>query len=206
MTAKTPKIERHPDLSALLILTSPRFGDHRGFFSETFRQSWLDPFGFDRNFVQDNLSYSKKKFILRGLHFQIGEHAQDKLIRCTRGTILDIAVDLRLGSPTFGRYVQIELSAENGRQLLVPIGFAHGYLTLEEECEVAYKCSAYFDFEADKGLAWNDPQLAIDWPLQGQSPILSEKDAALSKLATLEPYFRFTGTDYQVECLKRGAR
>lgn len=168
-----------------LLLVEPRkFADHRGFFAETFRESSLAEAGFTRRFVQDNHSLSVATGTLRGLHFQKPPHAQDKLIRVLRGRILDVAVDIRENSPTFGRHAAVELSAENGRQLLVPIGFAHGFVTLEPDTEVYYKVTSYYAPESDSGILWNDPALGIDWG-QTTDPVLSAKDEVLPLLAEL---------------------
>lgn len=170
------------EIEGLLLLTPRRFGDERGFFSETFKDVLFEALDLPIRFVQDNHSYSAERGVLRGLHLQRPPFAQDKLVRCTRGRILDVAVDLRVGSPTYGRHVGVELSAENWRQLLVPIGFAHGFLTLTPDAEVMYKVSAPYSAASEDGIAWDDPDLAIDWPLEGRAPILSEKDKVLGAL------------------------
>lgn len=157
-----------------------RHGDARGWFTEVYNQATFAKRGIDVVFIQDNHSYSAPRFTLRGLHFQAPPHGQDKLVRCTRGRIFDVAVDLRGGSPTYGQWVGAELSAENGRQLFVPIGFAHGFLTLESDCEVMYKCSALYAPQSDGGIRWDDPTIGIDWPMPaGQRPELSAKDQVL---------------------------
>lgn len=178
-----------------------KFGDDRGFFSETFRETWLSDKGFTRSLIQDNHSFSQPASVLRGLHFQSGAMAQDKLVRCIRGRILDVAVDIRVGSPTFGHHIAVELNAEKWNQLLVPIGFAHGFVTLEENCEVLYKTSNYYSPDHDKGLAWDDPALGIDWGLEGQQPTLSDKDKHHPKLAELPAYFGYKGLGYEYEIL-----
>lgn len=172
------------ELSGLLLITPKRLGDHRGFFSETFRKDALAAAGFTAEFVQDNQSLSVETGVLRGLHFQTPPFAQDKLVRVLRGRILDVAVDIRKGSPTFGRHVAVELSADNWQQLLVPKGFAHGFCTLEPNTEVAYKVSNYYAPQCDKGLLWNDPALGIDWPVT--DPILSDKDTRHPVLSALD--------------------
>ena len=177
-------------IDGVYLLTPSRFSDHRGFFCESFRQSWFNGIS-DTHFIQDNHSYSKSKDTLRGLHFQIHPFAQAKLVRCTRGSIVDVAVDIRAGSPTFGKYVKAVLSAENGAQLFVPVGFAHGFLTLEDDCEVLYKTSNYYSKECDRGLAWDDPTINLDWALDGRTPILSEKDMAQPKLSDLGSLFHY---------------
>jgi dTDP-4-dehydrorhamnose 3,5-epimerase len=175
----------HPlPIAGLLRIEPKKFTDHRGFFSETFRESALAAAGFHKHFVQDNHSLSTAAGTLRGLHFQKPPHAQAKLIRVLRGRILDVAVDLRCGSPDFGRHVAVELSAENDHQLLVPEGFAHGFITLEPDTEVYYKVTAYYAPESDSGISWNDPDLAIDWQWPG-TPVTSEKDAELPPLSKL---------------------
>ena len=173
----------------VILVTPKRHGDARGFFSETFRADAFAEAGIPGPFVQDNHAYSQQPGVLRGLHFQKPPHAQAKLVRCTQGAIYDVAVDIRQGSPTYGRYVGAELSAENGAQLYVPEGFAHGYLTLTPDCHVQYKTSAYYAPETEGGLAWDDPELAIDWPIKGLDIILSEKDKILPSLSALAPIF-----------------
>lgn len=175
----------------VILVKPPRVGDARGYFSETYRESIYRDNGISGPFVQDNHSLSSARFVLRGLHFQIGPAAQAKLVRCTRGAIFDVAVDIRKGSPTFGAYVGAELSEENGHQLYVPVGFAHGFCTLTPDCEVQYKVSAYYDREHDRGLAWNDPSVGIRWPFEGYEPILSEKDAIQPALSELPDYFSY---------------
>jgi dTDP-4-dehydrorhamnose 3,5-epimerase len=167
-------------------LISPRkFGDDRGFFSETFRKAALSELGFDRDFVQDNHSMSGAKGTVRGLHFQLEPHQQDKLIRVIHGAVLDVAVDIRPHSPTFGRHVAVELSAGNWNQLLVPRGFAHGFQTLTENCEVLYKVTDYYAPHAEKGLLWNDPALGVSWPIAAADTLLNARDASWPKLADL---------------------
>jgi dTDP-4-dehydrorhamnose 3,5-epimerase len=160
-----------------IILCKPQvFGDDRGFFSETFRQDKLDDFlGFKINFCQDN--ESKSSFgVLRGLHYQLAPHAQTKLVRVIQGAVLDVAVDIRKGSPTFGKHVAVELTAENKKQLLVPRGFAHGFVVLSEEAVFAYKVDNYYSPECDRGIAFDDKCLGIDWKLQSDDLQLSGKD------------------------------
>lgn len=169
------------------IIKPKRYGDDRGFFSETYnRKAWAEA-GIDLEFVQDNHSLSVNKGIVRGLHFQAPPFAQDKLVRVVRGVVLDVAVDLRRGSPTFGEYVRVLLSASEWNQILVPKGFAHGFCTLEPNTEVIYKVTAYYSPENDKGLLWNDPQLAIPWPVSESEAILSDKDRRLPRLSELLP-------------------
>lgn len=172
-------------------LIRPRkFTDERGFFSETFSARALEDAGLKvPTFVQDNHSHSRAVGVLRGLHFQTHPHAQDKLVRVTRGAIFDVAVDVRLGSPTYGQHVAVVLSADDWSQLWVPKGFAHGLCTLEPDTEVLYKVTDYYAPDCDKGLAWNDPALEIEWPVSLDSVILSDKDQCHPTLAELPPYF-----------------
>lgn len=181
-------------LPSVRLLTPKRLGDERGTFSEVWRADLLAAAGLGVAWVQDNQSLSRQAGVLRGLHFQTGTSAQAKLVRCVRGSILDVAVDIRHGSPSFGRHVAIILSAENGRQLFIPVGFAHGLFTLEPDTEVLYKVSAYYDAAADRGLAHDDPDLAIAWPVPPERAILSPKDRAhprLRDLPALFPYVDF---------------
>lgn len=170
-----------------------RFEDARGWFSETFQQTRFAAAGIDTPFVQDNQSYSKAAGTLRGIHFQRPPHVQAKLVRCLRGRIWDVAVDLRAGSPTFGHWVAAELTAAGGEQLFVPAGFGHGFLTLEDDCEVAYKTSDFYAPECDGGIAWNDPELAISWPLKPGWPYLSDKDQRLPGVQDFASPFHFDG-------------
>jgi dTDP-4-dehydrorhamnose 3,5-epimerase len=183
-------------ISGLLLLTPKKHGDQRGFFSETFR---ADLFGHEVkgpvSFVQDNHVYSAQKGVLRGLHFQLPPHAQRKLVRCTRGSIFDVGVDIRVGSPTFGHHAGVELSATNWKQLWIPPGFAHGYITLEDHSEVIYKVTDYYAPECDRGIAWDDPSLNIDWQLPHAEVILSEKDRKQPRLADITPAFRYNELD-----------
>ncbi|ADZ70978.1 dTDP-4-dehydrorhamnose 3,5-epimerase [Polymorphum gilvum] len=161
----------------VLVIEPKKFGDHRGFFSETYNARAFADAGIDLRFVQDNHSYSAEPGTLRGLHYQGAPHAQDKLVRVLRGRILDVAVDLRRSSPTFGKWVSAEISAEAWNQILVPAGFAHAILTLEPHTELLYKVSNYYAPSHDFGIRWNDPELAIDWPISEDKVILSDKDA-----------------------------
>jgi dTDP-4-dehydrorhamnose 3,5-epimerase len=171
------------------IVTPKRHGDARGFFSEVYKKSDWEKSGLHLDFVQDNHSLSGPVGTLRGLHFQTAPFAQDKLVRVVRGRILDVAVDIRRPSPTFGKHVAVELSDENWRQLLVPIGFAHGFVTLEPDTEVLYKVTAFYSAADDRGLAWNDPELGIDWPLPPTGPLLSDKDTKWPRLHDLADAF-----------------
>lgn len=169
-------------IPAVKIITPRKHGDARGFFSETWNKADWEAAGLNLVFVQDNHSFSAPVGVLRGLHFQTPPFAQDKLIRVTKGCILDVAVDIRRSSPTFGRHVAVELSAENWRQLLVPIGFAHGLITLEPDTEVIYKVTNPYSPANDRGLAWDDPDIGIAWPLPPGGPTLSDKDGRLPRL------------------------
>ncbi len=171
------------------IITTKRFGDHRGFFSETYSRRAAAEAGVDLEFVQDNHSRSAEVGTVRGLHFQSAPFAQDKLVRVTHGRILDVAVDIRRSSPTFGRHVAVELSQENWRQLLVPIGFAHGFCTLEPDTEVLYKVTNYYSPAHDHGLAFDDPALGIAWSVEAGRAILSDKDRQHPRLAECTPLF-----------------
>jgi len=171
------------------IITPRKIGDHRGFFSEVYNRKAYAEAGIDLDFVQDNQSLSAQVGTLRGLHFQSPPYAQDKLIRVTRGRILDVALDLRRASSTFGRHVAIELSADNWRQLLVPIGFAHGFVTLEPNSEVLYKTTAPYAPACERGIAFDDPALAIAWPLPQAGPNLSERDKRWPRLAAATDLF-----------------
>ncbi len=174
-----------------VIVLRPRVvQDERGAFCETFQaRRFAEATGHSPDFVQDNQSLSREKGVVRGLHFQIDPAAQGKLIRVLRGAILDIAVDIRRGSPTFGRHVAEILSETNYAQVWVPIGFAHGFCTLETDTVVAYKTTAYYDPACDKGLKWNDPALGIEWPVGEGNAVLSPKDRGQPGLAELPPYF-----------------
>ncbi len=181
-------MEIHPlALPEVLLITPIKHGDDRGFFSETFSRRRLAEAGFDKPFVQDNHSLSGKRGILRGLHFQRAPHAQDKLVRVTRGAVFDVAVDVRRGSPSFGRWVGVELSADNWRQMLVPAGFAHGFLTLTDTAEVLYKVTDDYAPEAEGGLAWDDPEIGVDWPMAKSDIITNDRDGRWPKLSELEP-------------------
>ncbi|CCG09074.1 dTDP-4-dehydrorhamnose 3,5-epimerase [Pararhodospirillum photometricum] len=173
------------------ILRPKKHGDARGFFSETYTERDLAAAGLTLTFVQDNHAFSAEKGTVRGLHFQTPPFAQDKLIRVVRGAILDVAVDVRTGSATYGQHVSAVISAEAWNQILVPIGFAHGLVTLEPNTEVLYKVTNYYSPEHDKGLLWNDPDLGIDWPIGEADAILSEKDKRQPRLAELPVCFPY---------------
>lgn len=175
-----------PDIA---VLTPKRFGDGRGFFSEVFStRAFTATFG-DWTFVQDNHSLSAAAGTIRGLHFQTEPHAQGKLVRVTRGSVLDVAVDLRRSSPTFGQHVSIELSAANWRQIWIPPGFAHGFCTLEPDTEVVYKVTAFYAPAHDFGMAFDDPALGIAWPVESGAAVLSDKDRRHPRLQDLEHVF-----------------
>ena len=171
------------------LITPKRFGDTRGFFSETWNRRLFEDAGINMDFVQDNHSYSAAVGVLRGLHFQKPPHAQDKLVRCSRGRVYDVAVDIRRGSPTFGQYVGAELSAANWTQILVPKGFAHGFVTLETDCELQYKVTDFYAPECDANIKWDDPALGIDWKIDPSVVTLSEKDAKAPPLAEIDTGF-----------------
>jgi len=178
-------------LPGVVILTPARFGDARGFFSESWNRARMAAAGLDLDFVQDNHSLSARAGTIRGLHFQAPPHAQAKLVRCGRGRLFDVAVDIRAGSPTWGQWVGVELSAENGRQLLIPAGFLHGFVTRADDTEVIYKCTDYYAPDCDGAVRWDDPDLAIDWGLNGLAPVLSDKDARAPLLADFATPFTF---------------
>jgi dTDP-4-dehydrorhamnose 3,5-epimerase len=180
------------ELHGVVIVTPQRFGDERGWFSETFNAARMAAAGIAALFVQDNHSMSAKVGTLRGLHYQKPPHAQDKLVRCSKGAIFDVAVDFRRGSPTFGRWVGVELTPENGRQLLVPKGFLHGFVTRAEYTEVQYKCSDVYAPDCDAGVRWDDPTIGIDWGLTG-APVLSGKDQIQPLLADVVSPFAWEG-------------
>jgi dTDP-4-dehydrorhamnose 3,5-epimerase len=174
------------------LVTPRRHGDHRGFFAETYSQRAYAALGVAVTFVQDNHSLSAAAGTVRGLHFQAPPAAQAKLVRCGRGAIFDVAVDIRRGSPTYGRWAGYTLSAENGAQLYIPVGFAHGFATLEPDSEIIYKCSDYYAPETEGALRWDDPDIGIAWPLSAP-PVLSEKDAAAPLLTGFNSPFTFEG-------------
>jgi len=173
-------------LSGVLILEPQRFGDARGFFSESWSRRRMAEHGIDLDFVQDNHSLSDAVGTLRGLHYQSPPHAQDKLVRCGRGALYDVAVDIRRGSPTYGQHFGIELTAENGKQLLVPKGFLHGFVTRAPGTEIIYKCTDYYAPDCDGAVAWDS--CGIDWQLNG-APVLSEKDAVAAPLQDFDSPF-----------------
>ncbi|MDW3181185.1 dTDP-4-dehydrorhamnose 3,5-epimerase [Roseobacter sp.] len=180
-------------LSGVHILTPKRFGDARGFFSESWSKRQMTEAGLDYDWVQDNHSLSMQVGTVRGLHFQSPPHAQDKLVRCGRGALFDVVVDIRRGSPTYGQWVGAELSFENGRQILVPAGFLHGFATRAPETEIIYKCSDYYAPECDGAVRFDCPTIGVDWGLGDLEPVLSEKDAAAPGLADFDSPFVYEG-------------
>ena len=175
-------------LPGVKILTPARFGDARGFFSESWNRKRMEEHGIELDFVQDNHSMSAEVGTIRGLHFQAPPAAQDKLVRCGQGALFDVAVDIRKGSPTYGAWFGIELTAENGRQLLVPKGFLHGFITRAPMTEIIYKCTDYYAPDCDGAVRWDS--CGIDWGFDGQ-PLLSQKDAAAPALAEFDSPFAF---------------
>ncbi|CAO3383394.1 dTDP-4-dehydrorhamnose 3,5-epimerase [Azospirillum argentinense] len=171
------------------IIRPKKFGDHRGFFSETYNKKTFEAAGLHHDFVQDNQSLSAEVGTVRGLHFQLPPFAQDKLVRVVRGAILDVAVDIRKDSPTFGQHVSAVISAEEWNQILVPVGFAHGFCTLEPNTEVVYKVTNYYSAAHDRGLLWNDPDLGIEWPVAAGKALLSDKDLKHPRFAELSECF-----------------
>ena len=172
------------------LITPFRHSDHRGFFAETFSRKKYEELGIDFEFVQDNHSLSHAAGTIRGLHFQIPPFAQAKLVRCGQGSIFDVAVDIRVESPTFGKWKGYKLTAENGHQFYVPIGFAHGFITLEPNSEIIYKCSNYYNQKCERSVLWSDPNIGIKWELEGQ-PTLNEKDRIAPLLEDFESPFIF---------------
>ena len=174
-------------LEGVLILTPQRHGDARGFFSESWNKARMEAAGLNFDFVQDNHSVSATVGTLRGLHYQSPPHAQAKLVRCGRGALWDVAVDFRAGSPTFGQWFGVDLTPENGRQLLIPAEFLHGFVTRASDTEIIYKCTDYYSPDCDGAVAWNDPDIGIDWGVE--TPVLSDKDAKAPKLADVPSPF-----------------
>lgn len=176
-------------LRDVLLLRPRRIADARGFFSEIFRKDRFEEAAGRHDFVQDNLSMSNRRWTVRGLHFQCPPQAQGKLVTCLKGAVLDVAVDIRSGSPSFGRHVALELSSDSGAWLWIPPGFAHGFCTLTEGAEVLYKVTGYYSHPHDKGLAFDDPALGIAWPMPVAEAILSDKDRRQPRLAELPAFF-----------------
>ena len=178
-------------LPGVKLIEPVRHGDARGYFSEVYREEALAKAGVDVHFVQENQSLSAAAGVVRGLHFQLAPMAQAKLVRVVAGAILDVAVDIRRGSPRYGKHVAVALSAADGNQLFVPEGFAHGFCTLEPNTVVIYKVNRYWSLEHERGLLWNDPALGVDWRLCGSEPVLSEKDRHYPVLADLPAHFTY---------------
>ena len=178
------------ELEGVVVLAPERFSDPRGTFAETYsRNTWREIVGRDVDFVQDNHSISVVRHVMRGLHYQIGPAVQEKLVRVVRGSVIDVAVDLRKSSPTFGQHVAVKLSADNWRQIFIPSGFAHGFLTLEDRTEVIYKVSNYYSPENQRGIRWDDPALGIEWPVRADRVTMSDRDRDFPTLAQANDLF-----------------
>lgn len=184
---------KRTSIPGVLALQPRYFPDPRGYFVETYNARWAQAAGLTAAFVQDNQSLSRRRGTVRALHFQVPPRTQAKLVRALRGSIYDVAVDLRIGSPTYGRWTSAILTAEAGEQLFIPRGFAHGFCTLQPETEVAYKADDYYAPECERGLIWNDPMLAIDWPVAPAAAVLSEKDLRLPRFADFASPFTYDG-------------
>ena len=182
------KVERL-SIPDVILVTPPRFGDHRGFFSEVFNVERFAAAGIDVPFIQDNQSLSRERGVVRGLHCQVAPHPQGKLVRCVKGAIWDVAVDAREGSPTYGQWAAAELSAENWAQLWVPAGFLHGFCTLQPDTEVLYKVTDRYSKESERGVIWNDPGLALPWPITPDEAVLSDKDVVLPGFEAARGWF-----------------
>ena len=178
-------------LPGVVVIKPKRFTDGRGFFSESWNSNTLTKQGINTTFVQENQSLSRTVGTIRGLHYQSPPHAQDKLVRCGRGALLDVAVDIRKGSATYGEWIAVELSAENGKQLLIPKGFLHGFVTLEPDTEILYKCSDYYAPECDGAIRFDDPDIGVDWGIPADQAELSEKDASAPFLKDFDSPFTF---------------
>lgn len=183
------KVE-HLTIKDIILITPRKFLDNRGFFSETYNQDKYKDIGLTLPFVQDNQSLSRQKGVVRGLHCQLAPYEQGKLVRCSRGAIWDVAVDARSSSPTYGEWVGAELSEDNGSQLWIPSGFLHGFVTLTENAEVNYKCTALYNKEAERSVLWNCPHLNILWPMGEYAPVLSEKDQVAPDFSAVNNWFR----------------
>ncbi|MGB5863421.1 MAG: dTDP-4-dehydrorhamnose 3,5-epimerase [Sulfitobacter sp.] len=183
----------HTHLQGVVILTPARHGDARGFFSESWNKARMDAEGLTYDFVQDNHSLSQAVGTVRGLHYQRLPHAQAKLVRCGQGALFDVAVDIRTGSPTYGQWIGVELTAQNGKQLLIPAGFLHGFVTRVPDTEIIYKCTDYYAPECDGAVRYDDPAIGIDWGLGTDAPLLSDKDANAPLLADIGTPFIFEG-------------
>ena len=180
------------DIQGLIIIEPQLFGDSRGYFFEAYNQQVFKEAGIDFHFVQDNQS-SSVYGVIRGLHYQLPPFPQAKLVRALEGTILDVAVDIRKGSPTYGQIFTIELSAENKKQLFIPAGFAHGFSVLSDKAEILYKCDQFYNKDSEAGISYNDPALAIDWKIPAGKEIISEKDKGLPTMAKCRNTFVFNG-------------
>ena len=180
-------------LEGVLILTPARFGDARGFFSESWNATHMRKAGLHFDFVQDNHSMSERAGTIRGLHFQTPPHAQAKLVRCGRGALFDVAVDIRTDSPSYGKWVGVDLSYENGKQLLIPEGFLHGFVTREPMTEIIYKCSAHYAPECDAAIRFDDPDIGVDWGIDTAQAVLSEKDTKAAFLKDSPSPFTLKG-------------
>ena len=177
------------DVLDVFIIEPQVFGDNRGYFMESWSKHKMEEAGLFYDFVQDNQSYSSTKGTIRGLHFQKGENSQAKLVRCTKGTVVDVAVDLRSGSPSYKKWVAVELSAENKRQLLIPRGFAHGFVTMTDEVEFLYKADNLYNFESEGSIRWNDPSIGVEWGIA--NPIVSSKDEKAPFFNEQNEYFKY---------------
>lgn len=182
-------------IDGLVIIEPDVFGDHRGYFMETYSEVKYKEIGIDVKFVQDNMSFSAQKGTLRGLHFQNNDKAQSKIVSCTRGVVIDVAVDIRKGSPTYKEWVAVELSEENKKQFFIPQGFAHGFLTLTDDVEFRYKVDNFYSKEHDRGIVYNDPTINVDWGtlLNGIEPVLSDKDKEGPLLDDCDCNFEYKG-------------
>ena len=179
------------EIEGLKVITPTVFGDNRGYFVETYNEKRYEQYGIKADFVQDNMSYSATKGTLRGLHFQKPPYAQAKLVSCSKGAVIDVAVDIRKGSPTYLKYVMTTLSKENHRQLFIPKGFAHAFVTITDEVEFRYKCDEFYNKESESGIRYDDPQIQIPWEeiLDGITPTLSEKDKAAKGIDEIDNLF-----------------
>lgn len=182
------KVE-HQAIPEIIVLTPQKFSDHRGFFSETYNAKRLHEVGITDSFVQDNQSVSCHKGVVRGLHCQLAPHAQGKLVRCARGAIWDVAVDIRTGSATYGQWVGVTLSEENWSQIWIPPGFLHGFCSLSDYVEVHYKCTAPYDKTLERSVIWNSKELAIDWPISSEQALLSDKDREAQEFSAALGWF-----------------
>lgn len=185
----------------IILFTPKYFEDDRGWFAETYNANREKERDIPETFVQDNQSFSRNRSTIRGIHFQLPPKPQAKLVRCTRGSILDYVVDLRQGSPTFGVHIPVELSSENRRQLYIPLGFGHAFITLEDNTEVSYKASDFYSAELDAGIRWDCPRIGINWPIDG-APTLSAKDENLPLLNDFESPFQYDGIPLRLKTVE----